>query len=592
MEVLAPPRPADGARREARRRGDRRLRGVRGPLQRPAAEGQLAQAPGRRRAGPADAPRPARPTPAGLIRRRAPSNDPGRRRGRRSRPMTTRRTRRPRRRLRAHLDEHADARWSPTRSSSGSPASRRCRSTPATCRRPPSGSRPSCAVGIDDVEVVRDGRPPDRDADWLHAAGAPTVLVYCHYDVQPVDPLDLWNTPPFEPFDHGRPDARPGRGRRQGPDPCTSAREALLATRGGLPVNLKFLFEGEEEFGSASLYTWLTANRERLAADVAVISDTGFFEGNLPAITIGLRGIMYAQIDVVGTPVDLHSGGYGGVVENPANALAQIIAALKGPDGRIRIPGFYDDVVAAEPTPIGRAIAALPFDEEEYRATIGRARPRRRSRLLRAGAARRPADARRQRHLGRLPGRGRQDDHPRPRAREGELPAGRRPGSGPDLRALPRLRGGDRAARRHGPTVQDLHGGHPSLTPIDHPATRAAARALEATFGGEPLYSREGGSIPVCAASSRCSACRSSSLGFSQPDETRMPRTSGWTSTTRGGHPDRSSGCGTSSPGSVATRPSRSGRRSSWCGTFGPCPATFGRLSRRKAVLRCTPTAS
>ena len=124
------------------------------------------------------------------------------------------------------------------------------------------------------------------------------------------------------------------------------AAAAILATRGGFPVNLRYLFEGEEESGSVNLERWLAANKERLAADVVVVSDTGFFEGNLPAITVGLRGLMYAQIDVVGSAVDLHSGGYGGAVENPANALAQIIAALKGPDGRIRIPGFYDDVVA------------------------------------------------------------------------------------------------------------------------------------------------------------------------------------------------------------------------------------------------------
>ena len=148
------------------------------------------------------------------------------------------------------------------------------------------------------------------------------------------------------------------------------ATEAILAARGALPVNLRFVFEGEEESSAAPLDGWLATNRERLAADVAVISDTGFFEGNLPAITISLRGMMYAQIDVIGSDVDLHSGGYGGVVDNPANALARIITALKGPDGRILIPGFYDDVVAL--TDEERALlAALPFDEEAYRAKIG-----------------------------------------------------------------------------------------------------------------------------------------------------------------------------------------------------------------------------
>ena len=115
---------------------------------------------------------------------------------------------------------------------------------------------------------------------------------------------------------------------------------ALLATRGALPVNLRYVFEGEEESSSVHLDAWLEANRERLGADVAIISDTGFFEGNLPAITLGLRGLMYAQIDVVGTAVDLHSGGYGGAVQNPANALAQIIAGAQGPRRADPRPGL------------------------------------------------------------------------------------------------------------------------------------------------------------------------------------------------------------------------------------------------------------
>jgi acetylornithine deacetylase/succinyl-diaminopimelate desuccinylase-like protein len=173
------------------------------------------------------------------------------------------------------------------------------------------------------------------------------VLVCCHYDVQPVDPLDLWETAPFDPF------VRDGRfvGRGVADDKGQlvmhlAAIEALRAAGRSPAVNLTFVFEGEEEFGSNSLHAWIDANRDRLAADVAVISDTGYWEGNLPAITVALRGIMYAQIDVVGPPVDLHSGHYGGAVENPANALVAILAALKGPDGRIRIPGFYGDVVA------------------------------------------------------------------------------------------------------------------------------------------------------------------------------------------------------------------------------------------------------
>ena len=143
-----------------------------------------------------------------------------------------------------------------------------------------------------------------------------------------------------------------------------------MQTRGALPVNLKVVIEGEEESSSIHLDAWLEANKDRLTADFAVISDTGFFEGNLPAITVGLRGIVYIQLDVTGSNIDLHSGGYGGAVDNPINALCQIVAALKGPDGRVLVPGFYDDVV--ELTARDRAaLARLPFDEEEYRESIG-----------------------------------------------------------------------------------------------------------------------------------------------------------------------------------------------------------------------------
>ena len=202
-------------------------------------------------------------------------------------------------------------------------------------------------AGLENVAVEETRFHPVVYADWLHAEGAPTVLVYGHYDVQPVDPLDLWTSPPFEPVVvDGRMLARGAADDKGQVHAHAMAAAAILATRGGFPINVRYVFEGAEESGSEGLDAWLTANRDRLTADVAIISDTGFFEGNIPAITVSLRGLMYAQIDVVGSPVDLHSGSYGGAVQNPANALAGIIAALKGPDGRIRIPGFYDAVVA------------------------------------------------------------------------------------------------------------------------------------------------------------------------------------------------------------------------------------------------------
>ncbi len=371
-------------------------------------------------------------------------------------------------------------------------------------------------VGATDVEVVPTAMHPIVYGRIHEAVGAPTVLVYCHYDVQPVDPLDLWENSPFDPF------VRDGRfiGRGVADDKGQlvmhlAAIEALRAARRSPAVNLTFVFEGEEEYGSESLYAWIEANRDRLAADVAVISDTGYFEGNLPAITIALRGIMYAQIDVVGPPVDLHSGMYGGSVENPANALATIVAALKGPDGRVRIPGFYDDVVALTDGE-RQAMAELPFDDEAFRAGIpvpalvGEAGWT----ILESRTARPTLD------VNGLWG-GFQDEgaktiipahaHAKVSTR---LVANQDP-----RRVFEALR--DYVAEVAPPgvtvTTRYIHGGEPSLTPADHPATRAAARAVEAVYGAPPVYIREGGSIPVAAAFDKTLGLPVVLLGFANP---------------------------------------------------------------------------
>ena len=228
---------------------------------------------------------------------------------------------------------------------------------------------------------------------------------------------------------------------------------------------------------------------------------------------------MYAQIDVVGSPVDLHSGGYGGAVENPANALAQIIAALKGPDGRIRIPGFYDDVVPL--TDADRAaLAALPFDEEAYPASDRRAGAGRRGRLLGPRAAGRAPDARRQRHLGRLPGRREQDDHPGPCPCQGQLPARRGAGSRcGSSSAFAAYVAGDRPAGR------DDHGHVPRRRPAepdaDRPSRRPRRRRARSRrpSAGRRVYIREGGSIPVCASFESILGLPVVLLGFTPPDD-------------------------------------------------------------------------
>ncbi len=373
-------------------------------------------------------------------------------------------------------------------------------------------------LGIEHVEVSETGGHPVVYGDWLHADGAPTVIVYCHYDVQPVDPLELWEKPPFDPqVKDGRVYARGAADDKSQLHMHLRAAEALLATRGSLPVNLRFVFEGEEESSSVHLDRWIEDNRTRLAADLVVISDTGFFQGNLPAITLGLRGLMYCQIDVTGAPVDLHSGSFGGTVENPANALARIIAGLKDRDGRVLVPGFYDDVV--ELTPAERAaLAELPFDEEAYRTDLGLpalAGEPGFTTLERKGA--RPTL-----DVNGIWG-GFQGDGAKtiiPAHAHAKVSCRLVTDQDPDrIYELVRDFVMEIAPPGVRTSVMPLGGGHPSLTPMDHPATQAAARALEATFGRAPLYTREGGSIPVCASFNRLLGLPVVLLGFTNPDD-------------------------------------------------------------------------
>lgn len=388
----------------------------------------------------------------------------------------------------------------------------------ADCRRAAEWiSNALTEAGLEHAEVCETGGHPVVYADWLHAPGAPTVLVYAHYDVQPVDPLELWTSPPFEPvIVDGKMLARGAGDDKAHIIAHLAAANALLATRGNLPINVKYIFEGEEESSSVHLETWLEQERDKVAADVAIISDTGFFEGNLPSITVGLRGIMYAQIDVVGTEVDLHSGGYGGIVENPANALANIIAALKGPDGRIRIPGFYDAVRPLSDDDRAH-IADLPLDVEAYRARIGVPQ-------LVGEAGFTPLERRGARPTldvngiwGGFMGEGSKTIIP---AHAHAKVSCRLVADQDPLTIFEAFR--DYVAEVAPPgvttTVQYIGGGSPSLMAVHHPATQAVARAIEATFGREPLFVREGGSIPVCSCFDTVLGLPVVMLGFVQPD--------------------------------------------------------------------------
>jgi acetylornithine deacetylase/succinyl-diaminopimelate desuccinylase-like protein len=372
-------------------------------------------------------------------------------------------------------------------------------------------------IGLEHVEVCETGGHPIVYADWLHAPGAQTVLVYCHYDVQPVDPLDLWASPPFEPaVVDGRMLARGASDDKGQIAMHLRAAEAILAARGAFPINLKFVFEGEEESSSVHLEPWLEANRARVASDVAVISDTGFFEGNVPAITVGLRGLMYAQIDVVGTEVDLHSGGFGGVVQNPANALATILASLKGADGRIAIEGFYDEVEPLSDAERGH-FAELPFDETEYLAHLGLpelfGEPGYSTLERRGGRPTLDVNG----LWGGFEGEGSKTIIPA--HAHAKVSCRLVPDQDPDV-IFERFRAHvERVAPPGVRTSVTYHGGgRPIRTPVDHPVTRAAARALEATFGQAPVYVREGGSIPVCSCFEETLGAPVVLLGFAPPD--------------------------------------------------------------------------
>ncbi len=221
------------------------------------------------------------------------------------------------------------------------------------------------------ARIVPTAGHPIVTAEWSGAPGAPRVLVYGHYDVQPPDPLDLWTSPPFTPtVRDGKIWARGATDDKGQMYTHVLGVEAWLKTAGSLPVNVTFVIEGEEEVGSDNLDKFLEANKDALRCDVAVISDTSQYAPGMPAITYGLRGITACEVTLTGPKKDLHSGMFGGSVANPLAGMARLLAALHDEDGRVQIPGFYDDVV--ELTDVERTeYAALPFDEAEYLYELG-----------------------------------------------------------------------------------------------------------------------------------------------------------------------------------------------------------------------------
>ena len=221
-------------------------------------------------------------------------------------------------------------------------------------------------AGLENVEIIPTAGHPLVYADWLHAPGKPTVLCYGHYDVQPPDPLDLWVTPPFEPtIRDGNLYARGSADDKGQMYMHVKAVEGLRAVNGSLPVNLKFLIEGEEEVGGASISKYVAENAARLKADVALVSDTALYAEGIPTLCIGLRGLIYTEVEATGPARDLHSGLYGGAAPNAVAGLIELLAKVKNADGVIQIPGIYDDVTPPAPAE-KESWKRLPFSEKEF----------------------------------------------------------------------------------------------------------------------------------------------------------------------------------------------------------------------------------
>ncbi len=373
-------------------------------------------------------------------------------------------------------------------------------------------------IGLQNVRVIETPGNPIVYGDWLGAPGAPTILFYGHYDVQPVDPVELWDSPPFEAtVREGEIYARGAADDKGQVFMHFKAVEAHMKQNGRLPVNMKFFIEGEEEVGSLHLDHFVRDNKKMLGADVVVISDSAMFARGVPSICYGLRGLVYYQIDLRGTKSDLHSGVFGGAVANPAFALAQLLAQMKDKSGKVKIAGFYDDV--KDLTPEERAEwKKLPFDEKAYRKELGAPKL--------TGEAGYTV-------LERVWGRPTFEVNGLLSGFTGEGPKTVIPAlsmAKVSMRLVPN-QDPDKIAQLFEAYVEKvapgtvelkltrLHGGKPWMADFDSPYIRAAGRAIERGFGKTPVFTREGGSIPVVATFQEELGIPSVLFGVGLPDE-------------------------------------------------------------------------
>ena len=373
-------------------------------------------------------------------------------------------------------------------------------------------------VGLEHVRLIETPGNPVVYADWLHADGAPTILFYGHYDVQPVDPLDEWESPPFEAtIREGEIYARGAADDKGQVFMHFKAVEACLQKTGRLPTNIKFILEGEEEVGSEHLDRFVLDHKDKLAADVVVISDSPMFDRGVPSICYGLRGLTYFQIKLRGSNTDLHSGSFGGAVANPAFVLSQVLNQMKDRGGRVKIPGFYDDVRPLRDEERAE-FAKLPFSERRYRNELGvpKLSGERGFTTLERVWGRPTFEVN-----GLLSGfTGEGAKTVIPAVAMAKVSMRLVPDQDPDKIAdLFEAYVKQVAPKTVALEITRMHGGKPWMTDFDNQFVQAAGRAIETGFGRKPVFNREGGSIPVVATFQEVLGLPSVLFGVGLPDE-------------------------------------------------------------------------
>ncbi|MBI4903525.1 MAG: dipeptidase [Acidobacteria bacterium] len=374
-------------------------------------------------------------------------------------------------------------------------------------------------AGMENVEIIPTARHPLVYADWLHAPGKPTVLCYGHYDVQPPDPLELWNTPPFEPtLRDGNIYARGSADDKGQMYMHIKAVETLLALHGKLPVNVKFLIEGEEEVGGESIAKYVAANPAKLQADVALVSDTALYKEGIPTLCIGLRGLIYTEVECSAPSRDLHSGLYGGAAPNAVFALVEMLSKAKNAAGIIQVPGIYDDVQAPAAAELD-SWKNLPFSEEEFLANeVGS-----------SALTGEPGYS----VLERVWARPTMEVHGIAGGFTGAgaktvIPA--KATAKVSFRLVPGMvpekviAGFEKFIRENTPagtkmTLRVLSGGPAIVVNPDHPAISVAARVFAETLGRPTVLTRSGGSIPIVGDFASHLGIPTVLMGFGLPDD-------------------------------------------------------------------------